>query len=75
VRRCLAASYASVLMKQVIRTVLSEMEIRPVDARSERPIRNAIAFVPHRHALVIATPHERSASAAPAGSDQQRSAA
>jgi cytochrome P450 len=56
VRRCLAASYAQVLMKQVIRPVLREVDLRPVEPRSERAVRNAIAFVPHRHALVIATP-------------------
>ena len=33
-----------------------EMDLRPVEPRSEWPVRNAIAFVPHRHALVIATP-------------------
>jgi cytochrome P450 len=59
VRRCIAASYAQVLMKRVIATMLREIDLRPVEARSERPVRNAIAFVPHRHALVIAT---RSAS-------------
>jgi cytochrome P450 len=79
VRRCLAASYAQVLMKQVIRTVLTDMELRPIEPRSERPVRNAIAFVPHRHALVIATPRDSAADAdadaaaqAPA---QERSAA
>jgi cytochrome P450 family 135 len=58
VRRCLAASYAQVLMKQVIATTLRELDLRLVDPRSERPIRNAIAFTPHRHALVVATPRE-----------------
>jgi cytochrome P450 family 135 len=55
VRRCIAASYAQVLMKRVITTMLQEVDLRPVDVRSEHPVRNAIAFVPHRHALVIAT--------------------
>jgi cytochrome P450 len=56
VRRCLAASYAQLLMKCVIRTVLSEVELRPVERRSERPRRSAITFVPHRHGLVMAGP-------------------
>jgi cytochrome P450 len=56
VRRCLAASYAQLLMKQVIRTVISEVDLRPADPRSERARKSAIAFVPHRHAIVIATP-------------------
>jgi cytochrome P450 len=55
VRRCLAASYAQLLMKQVVSTVLSEVELRPVDPRSERPKRSAITFVPHRHGLVQAS--------------------
>lgn len=56
VRRCLAASYAQLLMKQVMRTVISEVDLRPADPRSERARKSAIAFVPHRHAIVIATP-------------------
>ncbi len=55
VRRCLAASYAQLLMKQVIRTVVSEVNLRPVERRSERARKSAIAFVPHRHARVIAS--------------------
>lgn len=55
VRRCLAASYAQLLMKQVIATVVDEIELRVVDPRSERARKSAIAFVPHRHALVVAT--------------------
>jgi cytochrome P450 family 135 len=55
VRRCLAASYALLLMKQVIRTVIGEVDLRPAEPRSERPRKSAIAFVPHRHALVVAT--------------------
>jgi cytochrome P450 len=56
VRRCLAASYAQLLMKRVIGTVVSEVDLRPADPRSERARKSAIAFVPHRHAMVIATP-------------------
>jgi cytochrome P450 family 135 len=64
VRRCIAASYAQVLMKRVITTTLREVDLRPADVRSERPVRNAIAFVPHRHALVIATRSTRGAARA-----------
>jgi cytochrome P450 len=56
VRRCLAASYALLLMKQVIATVVREVDLEAADPRSERPRKSAIAFVPHRHARVIATP-------------------
>jgi cytochrome P450 len=58
VRRCLAAGYAQLLMKQVISTVVSDVDLRPVDPRSELPRKSAIAFVPHRHAQVIATRRE-----------------
>lgn len=54
VRRCLAAPYAQMLMREVIRTVVAEVELRPVDPRGERARKSAIAFVPHRHALVVA---------------------
>jgi cytochrome P450 family 135 len=59
VRRCLAASYAQLLMKQVISTVIGEVDLRPAEPRSERPRKSAIAFVPHRHARVIAEARER----------------
>jgi cytochrome P450 len=55
VRRCLAASYAQLLMKQVISTVVREVDLRPADPKSEQPRKSAIAFVPNRHAMVIAT--------------------
>ncbi len=35
-RRCLAASYAEQEMKRVVRTVLEEVELKPVESRSER---------------------------------------
>lgn len=54
VRRCLAAPYAQMLMKQVIRTIVAETDLRAVDPRSEQARKSAIAFVPHRHALVVA---------------------
>jgi cytochrome P450 len=59
VRRCLAAPYAQMLMKQVIAAVIGEVELRVVDPRSERARKSAIAFVPHRHALAIAEPRRR----------------
>jgi cytochrome P450 family 135 len=61
VRRCLAASYAQLLVKQVISTVVGETDLRPEDPRSERAAKSAIAFVPHRHTLVIATSHHHAA--------------
>jgi cytochrome P450 len=61
VRRCLAASYAQLLMKQVIATVVCELDLQPTERRSERARKSAIAFVPHRHATVIATRREPTA--------------
>jgi cytochrome P450 len=55
-RRCLAASYAEQEMKRVVRTVLEEVELEPVDSGSERVARAAIAFSPAQHGLVIARP-------------------
>ncbi len=66
VRRCLAAPYAQLLMKQTIATVLGELDLRAVQPRSERARKSAIAFVPHRHALAIATPRSRAAAPPPA---------
>jgi cytochrome P450 len=55
-RRCLAASYAEQEMKRVLRTVLEEVDLTPVESRSERVTRAAIAFSPAQHGLVVAKP-------------------
>ncbi len=55
-RRCLAASYAEQEMKRVLRTVLEEVELRPVESEGERVSRGAIAFSPAQHGLVVAKP-------------------
>jgi cytochrome P450 len=57
-RRCLAASYAEQEMKRVVRTVLEEVELKPVESRSERVARAAIAFSPAQHGLVVAKPNK-----------------
>jgi len=56
VRRCLAASYAELEMKRVLRTVISEVELHPVDTRSEQMRKSAISFSPSQSGLVIAEP-------------------
>jgi cytochrome P450 len=53
VRRCLAASFALLEMRQVLQTVLREVDLRPVEQRSERVARSSIAFVPDRRALAV----------------------
>jgi cytochrome P450 len=55
-RRCLAASYAEQEMKRVLRTVLEEVELEPVESRGERISRAAIAFSPAEHGLVVSRP-------------------
>lgn len=55
-RRCLAASYAELEMKRVLRTVLSEVDLRPADSDSERARRSAISFSPDKRGRVIAEP-------------------
>jgi cytochrome P450 family 135 len=55
-RRCLAASYAELEMKRVLRTVFSEVDLRPVESRSERMRKSAISFSPDQRGLVIAEP-------------------
>lgn len=62
-RRCLAASYAEQEMKRVLRTVLEEVELEPVESRSERITRAAIAFSPAEHGLVVARPRTAQAIA------------
>jgi len=55
-RRCLAASYAEMEMKRVLRTVFSEVDLRPVENRSEGMRKSAISFSPDRSGLVISQP-------------------
>jgi cytochrome P450 len=55
-RRCLAASYAEMEMKRVLRTVLSEVDLRPADVDSERARRSAISFSPDKRGRVVAEP-------------------
>ncbi len=56
VRRCLAASYAELEMKRVMRTVLGEVDLRPASGGSERMTKSAISFSPDQRGLVIAEP-------------------
>jgi cytochrome P450 len=56
VRRCLAASYAEMEMKRVLRTVLAAVDLEPADGRSEGMRKSAISFSPDRSARVIARP-------------------
>ncbi len=55
-RRCLAASYAEMEMKRVLRTVFAEVDLQPVESRAERMRKSAISFSPDRSGLVVAQP-------------------
>ncbi|MBS1880151.1 MAG: cytochrome P450 [Actinobacteria bacterium] len=56
VRRCLAAPYAEMEMKRVIRTVLSSVRLEPFERRAEAVRKSAISFAPSRRGLVVAEP-------------------
>jgi len=59
VRRCLAASYAELEMKRVIRNVLAAVDLHPVEGGSERATRSAISFSPDKRTRVVAEPRAR----------------
>ena len=62
VRRCLAASYAEMEMKRVLRIVFESTELRAVEDDAERARKSAIAFAPDQKGLVIAEPRETEAA-------------
>ncbi len=55
VRRCLAASFALLEMKRVVAAVLEEVEMRPIESRSEQVCKSAISYSPGRRGLVQIT--------------------
>jgi cytochrome P450 len=55
VRRCVAAVFAPLEMRRVIRTVLQEVELEAVESRSERAARSSVSFAPDGGARVVAT--------------------
>jgi len=65
VRRCLAANYAEMEMRRVIKTILSEAELRPAERGPEPIAKSAISFSPGKRGLVIAEPRPRARAAAP----------
>jgi cytochrome P450 len=63
VRRCVAAQFAQLEMKQVMQTVIEEVELARAPATgSQRPTRSSVAFAPGDQAPVIVT-RRRSGSA------------
>jgi cytochrome P450 len=59
VRRCLAASFALMEMKRVVAAVLEEVEMEPVQSRSEQVCKSAISYSPGRRGLVRITRRRR----------------
>jgi cytochrome P450 len=66
VRRCVAVVFAQLEMKRVIQTVLSEVDLRPAESRSEGAARSSVSFVPDGGATVIATRRRRAGVDLPA---------
>lgn len=54
VRRCVAVVFAQLEMKEVIRTILQEVELEAVGERAERASRSSVSFAPGGGAEVIA---------------------
>lgn len=52
-RRCIAAPYAQLEMKRVLREVLAAVDLQPVEARGERVSKAAISFSPGEKGLVM----------------------
>ena len=52
-RRCIAAPYAQLEMKRVLREVLAAVDLQPVDTRGERVSKAAISFSPGEKGLVM----------------------
>ncbi|APU14601.1 MULTISPECIES: cytochrome P450 [Actinoalloteichus] len=55
-RRCVGAALALLEMKEVLRTVLTEVDLHRVDDRSEPPRLRHVTFVPGRGARVVVRP-------------------
>jgi cytochrome P450 len=66
VRRCVAVVFAQLEMKRVIQTVLTEVDLRPAESRSEGAARSSVSFAPDGGATVIATRRRRASVDVPA---------
>ena len=55
VRRCLGATFALFEMRQVLSSIVAQVELRPATADSERVTRRAITLNPSRGAEVVAS--------------------
>ena len=62
VRRCVGASFATMEMAEVLRVVAAELDLAPVDARSERMRRRGLTLQPGAGARVVLSAASSSAS-------------
>jgi hypothetical protein len=53
IRRCVGAAFAQLELREVLRTVLAEAELRPARARPERTRRRAVVLTPARGARAV----------------------
>jgi cytochrome P450 len=67
VRRCVAVVFAQLEMKQVIRTVLREVDLRAAARRSEGATRSSVSFAPDGGARVVAARRDGARAVIPAG--------
>ncbi|HEY4452503.1 MAG TPA: cytochrome P450 [Solirubrobacteraceae bacterium] len=67
VRRCVAVVFAQLEMKQVIRTVLREVDLRAAGTRSEGARRSSVSFAPDAGARVVASRRRGARPAAATG--------
>jgi cytochrome P450 len=70
VRRCLGGSLAQLEMKIVLRTVLSELDMKPADTSPEPAVRRRFTFAPKFDCLAIAS--SRAAPATESGRERAR---
>jgi len=63
VRRCVAASFAQLEMRQVMKTVLGELELRSAGEGAEGAARSSVSFAPDSGAMVLASRRMRAVAA------------
>lgn len=65
VRRCIGAAFAQFEMKKVLETVLKEVELRAVDAESEKTMRRMVILTPNKGARAIVVRRRAGAARGP----------
>jgi cytochrome P450 len=65
VRRCIGASFATLEMRVVLKTILSHAELRAASTEPEPPTQRAVTFAPKHGAMAVLEQLRRPAPAAP----------